>query len=482
MHHSPSPIALLVDFIPHSSEYEAFALVLESANIRFHAIDPRLHSIDKETLPRLCEQYHPSLIIRCMDQNLGTQSMSCSPSSITAPIIVVAQNFDASQIHDLLALGATDFITPPLTRENILPRIWRLIRHTTEASETRTRMHVNLAMQHLGLVGESEIFLNEIKKIHHLARCDISVLIGGETGTGKELVARAVHYLSPREDQPFVPIDCGAIPPELTESELFGHERGAFTGAVAKNQGLISAADHGTLFLDEVDALSLAVQAKLLRFLQEMEYRPLGSRETKKADVRVISATNRDLLELVRCNEFRQDLYYRLNAVQLRLPSLRQRWEDIVLLARHFVAKYVVRFNTPPREFSSDAIQKLLAYQWPGNIRELENVIGAAVALCDGPLISASDLLLNEDQPEMPTCFREAKARVITEFECRYIIRVLSSCGGNVSEAARAAGKNRRAFWELIRKHHIDVRTLRTVPLSTLSRKSNGRVQGLANG
>jgi DNA-binding NtrC family response regulator len=343
-------------------------------------------------------------------------------------------------------------------------------------------MHENIAMQHLGLVGQSEIFLNEIKKIRNLARCDISVMIGGETGTGKELVARAVHYLSPRADQPFVPIDCGAIPPELTESELFGHERGAFTGAVAKNHGLISAANHGTLFLDEVDALSLAVQAKLLRFLQEMEYRPLGSRETKKADVRVISATNRDLLELVRCNEFRKDLYYRLNAVQLRLPSLRQRWEDIVLLARHFVTKYVARFNTPPREFSSDATQKLLAYQWPGNIRELENVIGAAVALCDGPLISAGDLVLNEEQVEIPTCFREAKAQVITEFEHRYITRLLGSCDGNVSEAARVAGKNRRAFWELIRKHRIDVRTLRTVPPTRLNRKEHSGMRGIANG
>ena len=480
MHHSP--IALLVDFIPRSPEQEALASVLESANIGFHTVNPETQSSNKETLVRLCEQYHPLLIIRYMDQNMGAQPLAGLPSSITTPTIVVAQNFDASQIHDLLALGATDFITRPFTCENILPRIWRLIRHTTEASETRTRMHVNLAMQHLGLVGQSEIFLKEIKKIHHLARCDISVLIGGETGTGKELVARAVHYLSPRADQPFVPIDCGAIPPELTESELFGHERGAFTGAVAKNQGLISAADHGTLFLDEVDALSLTVQAKLLRFLQEMEYRPLGSTETKKADARVISATNRDLLELVRCNEFRKDLYYRLNAVQLRLPGLRQRWEDIVLLARHFVAKYVVRFNTPTREFSSDAIQKLLAYQWPGNIRELENVIGAAVALCDGPLICASDLVLNEDQTETPTRFREAKAQVITEFELRYITRLLGSCDGNVSEAARAAGKNRRAFWELIRKHRIDVRTLRSVTPTRANRKQNRRLGGVANG
>jgi len=323
------------------------------------------------------------------------------------------------------------------------------------------------------------VFLDEIKKLRLLARCDITVMIGGETGTGKELVARAIHYLSPRSDCPFVPVDCVAIPPGLTESELFGHERGAYTGAIAKNPGLISAADHGTLFLDEVDALNLSVQAKLLRFLQEMEYRPLGSSEVKKADVRVISATNRDLLQRVRSNEFRKDLYYRLNVVQLRLPSLSQRREDVILLARHFAAKYVARFSQPHREFSADAIQKLISYDWPGNIRELENVVGAAVALCDGPLICAKDLSLAGDQTQSPRSFREAKAQVITEFEREYITRLLDSCDGNVSEAARAAHKNRRAFWELIRKHRIDVRGVRNSSADGL-RKANSRARGFA--
>jgi two-component system response regulator GlrR len=274
--------------------------------------------------------------------------------------------------------------------------------------------------------------------------------------------------------------DCGAIPPELTESELFGHERGAFTGAVTKNPGLISAANHGTLFLDEVDALSLTVQAKLLRFLQEMEYRSLGSTETKKADVRVISATNRDLHEHVETNQFRKDLYYRLNVVQLNLPSLRHRREDIVLLARHFAAKHAVQFSRPKKDFAPAAIQKLITHHWPGNVRELENVVAAAVALCDEPMICENDLLLSGDQSDSPSSFRDAKARVIMEFEREYIMRVLSSCDGNVRQAARVAKKNRRAFWELIRKHRIDVREKRN-PADRQTAAPRARTGGFVN-
>ena len=219
-------------------------------------------------------------------------------------------------------------------------------------------------------------------------------MIGGETGTGKELIARAVHYLSPRSDRAFVPIDCGAIPPELTESELFGHERGAFTGAVAQKPRTHIGGRSRHPVSGRSRRLEPECTGKLLRFLQEREYRPLGSSEIKKADVRVISATNRDLQQRVRNKEFREDLYYRLNVVQLRLPGLRQRREDVVLLARHFAAKYTARFNKLPLEFSRGALQRLLMHHWPGNIRELENVVAAAVALCDGPLIRASDLLL----------------------------------------------------------------------------------------
>ena len=464
---------LLTDFPSASPHLATLTSILEEAGIQVFIETGRTNS----------SEHRPSLVIHSVDgltledqDKLFAELANSFP--VKVPIIIAAQNFEAAQIQAMLELGATDFITPPFTAESILPRVWRLVKHNEPDVVSRGTLQHKLAMRRLGLMGQSKVFLDEIKKLGSLARCDITVMIGGETGTGKELIARAVHYLSPRSDRPFVPIDCGAIPPELTESELFGHERGAFTGAVNKNAGLIAAADHGTLFLDEVDALSLSVQAKLLRFLQEMEYRPLGSSEIKKADVRVISATNRDLLQRVHANEFRKDLYYRLNVVQLRLPSLRQRREDIILLARHFVAKYVARFNLPARDFSIDAIQKLQAYHWPGNIRELENVIGAAVALCDGPVIGATDLLFAPDQIQTRSSFREAKARLITEFEREYIMCLLSSCDSNVSEAARAAGKNRRAFWELIRKHKIDVREFRSSEKRARIANANGR--GLA--
>ena len=473
---------LLTGFQSTSPHFATLTSILEAAGIQV-SIETRQTNAFEDRSNASDLEHRPSLVIHSVDgltladhDKLFAELPNSFPGKV--PIIIAAQNFDAGQIQSMLELGATDFITQPFTAESILPRVWRLVKHNEPDAASLGTLQYKLAMRRLGLVGQSQVFHDEIKKLSLLARCDITVMIGGETGTGKELMARAVHYLSPRCDRPFVPIDCGAIPPELTESELFGHERGAFTGAVTKNPGLIAAADHGTLFLDEVDALSLSVQAKLLRFLQEMEYRSLGSSEVKKADVRVISATNRDLLQRVHASEFRKDLYYRLNVVQLHLPSLRQRREDIILLARHFVEKYVARFSLPTRHFTIDAVQKLHAHHWPGNIRELENVIGAAVALCDGPLIGAADLLFATDQTQTRGSFREAKARLITEFEREYIVCLLSSCDSNVSEAARAAGKNRRAFWELIRKHKIDVQELRSA--EKRARTTNGYAHGLA--
>jgi len=469
----------MIDLIPATPHLIAIKSILEAANIDVvleTRLDPR---DDDQWLAELNSLYNPSLIIHSLDRRmLAHDTLSSSyPASIVPdiPIIVAAQNADAAEIRTQLELGVADFITPPFTSANILPRVWRLLRHNAASAETNVRLQEKLAVQRLGLVGESPCFLEEIRKLRLLARCDITVMIGGETGTGKELIARAVHYLSSRSDGPFVPIDCGAIPPELTESELFGHERGAFTGAVARNLGLVSAADQGTLFLDEVDALNLSVQAKILRFLQEMEYRPLGSNKIKKADVRVISATNRNLKEQVRNNEFREDLYYRLNVVQLKLPGLRDRSNDVILLARHFAHKYAARFHRPLREFSRGALQKLLLYQWPGNIRELENVVEGAVALCDGPVIRVGDLLLPEEQSAKQLSFREAKAQMVSKFEREYLVRLVRACGGNVSEAARTAGKNRRALWALIRKHELDVRELRDGVSERLTAKPSVR-------
>lgn len=313
------------------------------------------------------------------------------------------------------------------------------------------------------LVGESEAFLSEIKKLPLLAKCDASVLITGDTGTGKELCARAIHYLSPRAGQSFLPVNCGAIPAELIENELFGHISGAFTGARTNQRGLIDEANRGTLFLDEVDCLPLMAQVKFLRFLQEKEYRPLGATKTHKADVRVIAATNINCEDAVREGKLRQDLYYRLNVIQLKLPSLRDRREDIPLLAHHFLNKYALEYNKQVTGFSPDAIRKLILYDWPGNVRELEHVIMRAIVLSTKPIICAAGIEISglETLP-IPESFQEAKNRMVDQFEKTYIKGLLLSNHCNISRSAKAAQKNRRAFWELIRKHHISVQTLKS--------------------
>ncbi|MEM7050731.1 MAG: sigma-54 dependent transcriptional regulator [Acidobacteriota bacterium] len=307
------------------------------------------------------------------------------------------------------------------------------------------------------LVGQSRSFLDEVEKLPAVAACDAGVLIRGETGTGKELFARAVHLLSPRASGPFVPINCGAIPMELVENELFGHARAAFTGADRATHGLISEAEGGTLFLDEIDSLPLAAQVKLLRFLEQKEYRRLGSARLRRADLRVVAASNCDLQDRLAKGTFRSDLYYRLNVVQLDLPPLRDRCGDILLLAEHFLERYRSSSGAAIHEFAPEAAQKLLTYRWPGNVRELENVVQRAVILNAGSAASirSRDLVL-EAAAASQVSFQAAKSRVVAEFERQYLESMLSSCGGNVSHAARTARKDRRSFFELIRKHNID--------------------------
>ncbi len=320
-----------------------------------------------------------------------------------------------------------------------------------------------LGLRHL--VGESAAFLAAIEKIPLVARCEASVLLCGETGTGKEVMARAIHALSPRSRKPFLAVNCGAIPTELMENELFGHERAAFTGAFQQQAGVVQEAEGGTLFLDEIDSLPLLAQVKLLRLLQEKEYRPLGAARPRKADVRIIAATNDDLENAVRQGKMRQDLYYRLNVIPLRLPALRERRDDIPRLAHHFLAVHTQGRDTPCLGFTPLALQTLLDYDWPGNVRELEHTVERAAVLSQGedlirehhislPLAQASPALLS---------FQSAKARAVARFEAEYLREILLAHQGNISRAAKAADKNRRAFWELIRKHGIDARSFRPV-------------------
>jgi transcriptional regulator with PAS, ATPase and Fis domain len=357
---------------------------------------------------------------------------------------------------------------PPKTQENAS----RLLRLVGQSREHETALHDLKIKLGLGqLIGQSPAFLAAIGKVPTIARCEATVLISGETGTGKEVCARAIHYLSVRSAKPFIAVNCGAIPAELIENELFGHERGAYTDAGSSQRGMITEAEGGTLFLDEIDCLPLLAQVKLLRFLQEKEFRPLGSTKTIKASVRVITATNANLEEAIIQGKLRRDFYYRINILPLILPPLRERPEDIALLARHFLEQFATEFGKPVSDFSSDVLRMLQAYTWPGNVRELEHTIERAVALTDDTILSAADVSLSSVSPPIPyESFRAAKDRAVALFEKDYLTDILSAHRGNITKAAQAAGKNRRAFWQLLRKHGINTPSMQSVQAPALDK------------
>lgn len=408
-------------------------------------------------LEGVIRQYRPQLIFLVTSQDILEQSKeflaSINRVATNVPVIATIEECAPQQAFELLRMGAADFITSPLHATDVLPRAWRLLGEPGSNEKPATPEY-----QSRQLVGNSPAFLREMKKIPLIANCQANVLIVGETGTGKELYARAIHYSSARAGKPFMPVNCGAIPVELVENELFGHTRGAFTSALNLQVGLIEEANGGTLFLDEIDCLPIFAQVKLLRFLQEKEYRPLGSPKMRRADVRVIAASNVNLPEAVDNGKVRQDLFYRLNIISLTLLPLRDRREDIPLLANHFLAKYAHESQKDVINFSQKALHTLMVHTWPGNVRELEHVIERAIVLCQTELIHDSDLLLSNSQlGDDRESLQEAKAKEIARFEKSYIQGVLSLSRGNITRAAQFAKKNRRAFWQLIQKHQIDV-------------------------
>ena len=319
------------------------------------------------------------------------------------------------------------------------------------------------------LVGEAPAFVAAILRIPVMARSERTVMISGETGTGKEIVARAIHYLSDRAPYPFVPINCGSLPDTLVEAELFGHEAGAFTDARGRRAGLIEEAERGTVFLDEVDQLSYRAQVALLRVLQDKFFRPLGSAEERHANVRFLAASNASLTEVVRSRAFRPDLYYRLSVFEVVLPPLRERRTDILLLAQHFVRKH----SSPdklPLNFSAAAQGALLASDWPGNVRELENAVIRSIEFCEGGSIEVADLGLNAGTsgdyetpkvndsiaPTGASTFQELKKRTIEAFERQYLTKLMTEQRGNIARASRISGKERRDLSKLLKKHSID--------------------------
>jgi len=405
--------------------------------------------------------FNPSVIFLALPPTYLKQARKLIQSLRGKPIIAVFEGFHPEEMVELLQLGVSDFVVPPLKAVDILPRVWRLLEQRPSGEALVRTLKEKIGLKQL--VGESPSLRTELEKIPAIAKCDVSVLISGETGTGKELFARAIHYLSPRASKPFIPTSCGAIPLELVENELFGHVQGAFTSAHASQPGLIHESQGGTLFLDEVDCLPFPAQVKLLRLLQEKEYRQLGSSKIHQADIRIVAATNMELEKAVKEGNFRRDLYYRLNIIPVTLPPLRDRNEDVVLLARHFLAKYGAEFERPILDLTPDALHKLMTYDWPGNVRELENVIERAVVFCKESQLHDHDIVLpRQEVLAAQTSFQEAKSKAVAGFEKKFIEDLLLAYEGNITKSARAAGKNRRAFWELIRKHKIDVKSYRS--------------------
>lgn len=445
--------------------FEASALL--NAKLLYRSVKNGEPNLLAENTSKIVSDFSPNIIFFILSHGILRQStvllQSLRSEFGDIPVILVMEECPPGEMFVLLKCGATDFITPPLKSVDILPRIWRLLEEKSAQEVITQRLKEKLGIKQI--IGQSPLFLAEVKKIPAVARCDANVLISGETGTGKEVCARAIHYLSPRMSKPFMPVNCGAIPLELLENELFGHKPGAFTSAHSSQRGLIQDAEGGTLFLDEIDCLPLLAQVKLLRFLQEKEYRPLGSTKVCQGDVRVIAATNIRLEEAVKAGNFRQDLYYRLNIIPFVLPPLRERRDDVPLLASHFLSKFAAEYDKPAIGFSPDAIQTLVLFDWPGNVRELEHIIERAIVLTDHEIIQKADIVLPCSETRVPQeSFHEAKARVVAQFESTYIQSYLLAHQGNITKAAQAAQKNRRVFWQLIQKHHINPQIYKTQP------------------
>lgn len=405
--------------------------------------------------------HSPDLFVLCVSGDLLAEAspvlMELHSRHRETPHLLAFDNVDDQGLLDWLEMGASDFIVAPFRACDLLPRFRRLRRDLGNGRENAAELKLKLGLGQL--IGESPELMAAIKHIPKFASCDATVLLNGETGTGKEMFARAIHYLSPRAAQPFIPVNCGAIPAELVENELFGHEPGAFTGASAATRGLIAEAEGGTLFLDEIDTLPLQTQVKLLRFLQDHAYRPLGARKLSGANIRVIAAANARLENAVRAGRFRADLFYRINVLSLALPPLRERRQDIPLLARHFAAECAREMKIPVKEISPAALHKLMSHYWPGNVRELQNIIQRATVLVEDGVIRPMDIELPGQAKLMETkSFKALKAQAVEEFERSYLAQLLAEHDGNITHAARAADKNRRALWELLRKHQIQQR------------------------
>ncbi|PBI80190.1 two-component system response regulator GlrR [Ewingella americana] len=360
------------------------------------------------------------------------------------PVIILTAHGSIPDAVAATQQGVFSFLTKPVDRDALYKAIDEALAQSSPSADESWRE---------AIVTRSPIMLRLLEQANMVAQSDVSVLINGQSGTGKEVLAQAIHGASPRGKKAFIAINCGALPEQLLESELFGHAKGAFTGAVSSREGLFQAATGGTLFLDEIGDMPLSLQVKLLRVLQERKVRPLGSNQDVDVDVRIISATHRNLPKAMEKGEFREDLFYRLNVVSLKLPTLSERSEDIPLLANHLLRVAAQRHKPFVRSFSIDALKRLMAASWPGNVRQLVNVIEQCVALTSAPVISEAlvQQALEGENTALPT-FADAR----NQFELNYLRKLLQITKGNVTQAARIAGRNRTEFYKLLSRHELE--------------------------
>jgi two-component system, NtrC family, response regulator GlrR len=366
--------------------------------------------------------------------------------SPSLPVVILTAHGTIPEAVMATRRGVFSFLTKPFE-----PKV--LLETVAEAMRLSSPPAGELEDWRAELITRSSAMEDLLAQARRVAASDASVCIFGQSGTGKELLARAIHRASPRAERPFVAVNCGAIPEGLLESELFGHKKGSFTGAVADRRGLFQAAQDGTLFLDEVGDMPLSLQVKLLRALEERTVRPVGSHESHDIDVRVISATHRKLEERIAAGEFREDLYYRLNVVKLTIPALAERREDIPLLANHFLGRLAERYRRSRLGFSPEAMQLLVSAPWPGNVRQLLNVLEQAVALASTEVIPESLVRQALDAPDTALTPLDEARRA---FERDYLVRILKITGGNVTKAARLAGRNRTEFYRLLERHSLE--------------------------
>lgn len=412
----------------------------------------------EEVLKRLEKEWFDLLILDLKMPGLDgldllKRTKVISPS---LPCIVLTAYGTIGSAVAAMKAGAYDYITKPVNNEEIrlvVKKALDLFRVTGEVGYLRRQAVMESDFK--SIIGYSRKMQSLFRLVRQVAGSNSTILIQGESGTGKELFARAIHFHSPRRDRPFVIIDCGALPETLLESEMFGHVRGSFTGAIHNKKGLFEEASGGTILLDEIGDTTLSFQAKLLRALQEGEIRPIGSNKSVKVDVRVIAATNKDIRECVARKTFREDLYYRLAVVPIFIPPLRERKEDIPLLIDHFIKKYCTQNRLETKKISPRHIRHLIDYPWPGNIRELENLIERAVLMSPGPQIEPNALFLKEPGPEPLHPLRESIHTATEHLEREGIAEAIKRSGGNRTRAARALGISRATLYNKLKQYGL---------------------------